>query len=100
MDISHLFIGFASGLVIGVALACHAFSRAMVFGLIAGVIIGGIVVDGVEGYLNWTAHFLTEMEKFAAFWTALIAGLAGGAAIVWLARPPTHPLVEFLRKYR
>jgi len=31
-----------------------------VIGLIASIAIGGIVVDGVEGYLNWVAYRLAE----------------------------------------
>jgi hypothetical protein len=86
MNISQLFIGFCSGLIVGLAVASHAFSRAMVIGLIAGVVIGGIVADGVDGYLNWAAYIPAEMAKFTAFWIAMIAGGVGGAAVAWSAR--------------
>ena len=88
MNISQLFVGLSSGLVVGLAVASHSFSRAMVIGLIAGIIIGGIVVDGVEGYLNWIAYIPTEMTKFTTFWVAMIAGCLGGAVIAWAARAP------------
>ena len=91
MNISQLFVGLSSGLVVGVAVASHSFSRAMVIGLMAGVVIGGIVVDGVEGYLNWAAYIPTEMTKFTAFWIAMITGGVGGAAVAWLARAPQGP---------
>jgi len=88
MNISQLFIGLSSGLVIGLAVVTHAFSRAMVVGLIAGAMIGGIVVDGVEGYVNWAGYLAAEMAKFTGFWVAMIAGGIGGAAIAWAARTP------------
>ena len=78
---SQLFIGLCSGLIVGAAVFSHPFSRAVVIGLIAGVIIGGIVVDGVEGYLNWAAYIPAEMAKFTAFWIAMITGVFGGALI-------------------
>jgi hypothetical protein len=91
MNTFQLFIGFSSGLVVGIALATHAFSRAVVIGLLAGAVLGDIGIDGVEGYLNWAASIPAEMAKFTGFWSALIAGLAGSIAVVWLARsPPTH----------
>jgi hypothetical protein len=82
---SQLFIGFCSGLIVGAAVL-HPFSRAVVIGLLAGVIIGGIAIDGVEGYLNWAAYIPSEMAKFTAFWIAMTAGVLGGAKVVWSAR--------------
>jgi hypothetical protein len=84
MNTAQLFIGFFSGLLVGLAVFSHPFSRAVVIGLIAGVIVGGIAVDGVEGYLNWAAYIPAEMAKFTAFWVAMIIGVFGGALI---ARP-------------
>jgi hypothetical protein len=81
---NQLFVGFASGLIVGAAVFSHPFSRAVVIGLVAGVIIGGIAVDGVEGYLNWAAYIPAEMAKFIAFWIAMITGVFGGGLI---ARP-------------
>jgi hypothetical protein len=81
-----LFIGFCTGLIVGAALFSHPFSRAVVIGLLAGVIIGGIAIDGVEGYLNWAAYIPDEMAKFTAFWIAMTAGVLGGARIAWSAR--------------
>lgn len=78
---SQLFTGFLSGIVIGIAVFAHPFSRAVVIGLLAGVIIGGIVIDGVEGYLNWAAYVSAEMAKFAAFWIAMMTGVLGGALV-------------------
>jgi len=88
MNMSQLFVGLSSGLVVGLAVASHSFSRAVVIGLMAGIIIGGIVVDGVEGYLNWIAYIPTEMTKFTTFWTAMITGGFGGVVIAWMARAP------------
>jgi hypothetical protein len=79
---SQLFIGFPSGLFVGLAVFSHPFSRAAVLGLVAGIIIGGIAVDGVEGYLNWAAYIPAEMAKFTAFWIAMITGAFAGALIV------------------
>jgi len=90
MNISQLFIGLSSGLIIGLAVVTHAFSRAVVFALIAGAVIGGIVVDGVEGYLNWAAYLAAEMAKFTGFWIAMITGGIGGAVVAWAARAPTN----------
>jgi hypothetical protein len=78
---SQMFIGFFSGVPVGFAVFSHPFSRAVVIGLMAGVIIGDIVIDGVEGYLNWAAYIPAEMAKFAAFWIAMIAGFLGGAVV-------------------
>jgi hypothetical protein len=85
---SQLFIGFCSGLLVGVAVFAHPFSRAVVIGLLAGVIIGGIVIDGVEGYLNWAAHIPAEMAKFGAFWIAMISGILGGALVSRMSGAP------------
>jgi hypothetical protein len=74
-----LAIGFTSGVLVGVAVFSHPFSRAVVAGLIAGIVIGGIMIDGVEGYLNWATYLPTQMAKFAGFWIGLIAGVFGGA---------------------
>jgi hypothetical protein len=82
---SQLLIGVSSGLVLGFAVFSHPFSRAVVVGLIAGVIIGGIAADGIEGYLNWTAYLVAEAAKFTAFWIGMIAGFLGGAKIAWPA---------------
>jgi uncharacterized membrane protein (DUF441 family) len=81
MNTFQLLIGFGSGLIIGAAVFSHPFSRAVVIGLVAGVIIGGIAVDGVEGYLNWAAYIPTEMAKFTTFWVAMIIGVFAGALI-------------------
>ncbi len=88
MITSQLLIGFSSGLLVGLAVFSHPFSRAVVIGLLAGAVIGGILVDGVEGYLNWAAFMPVEMAKFTGFWSALTAGLVGGVAVVWLGRAP------------
>ena len=88
---SQLFIGFFSGLLVGIAVFSHPFSRAVVTGLLAGVIIGGIVVDGVEGYLSWAAYIPAEMAKFAAFWIAMITGFLGGS---FVPRPAGAPNVH------
>jgi hypothetical protein len=85
---SQLLIGWSSGLVIGLALVSHPFSRAVVIGLIAGIVISGIAIDGPEGYLTWITYFLAEMAKFTAFWVAAITGLVGGAVVAWVARAP------------
>jgi hypothetical protein len=91
MTAFQLLIGFSTGLVIGTAIATHALSRAVVIGLLAGAVLGDIMIDGVEGYLNWAASIPLEMAKFTGFWSALIAGLAGSIAVAWLARsPPAH----------
>jgi len=90
MTLSHLFLGFSSGLIVGLAVACHAISRAVVMGLIAGIVIGGIVIDGVEGYLRWPAYLPDEMRKFTGFWIAMSAGFLGGAVVAWAARTPTR----------
>jgi hypothetical protein len=92
MNISHLLIGFSSGLLVGVAVFSHPVSRAVVIGLLAGVIIGGIVIDGVEGYLNWAAYIPAEMAKFTTFWVAMIAGFLCGALVPRTAVAPNlHP---------
>jgi hypothetical protein len=85
---NQLFIGFPSGLIVGAAVFSHPFSRAAVIGLIAGVIIGGIAVDGVEGYLNWAAYIPAEMAKFTAFWIAMITGVLDGALVARMAGAP------------
>jgi hypothetical protein len=74
-------IGFASGLVVGVAVFSHPFLRAVVAALIAGIIIGGIMIDGVEGYLNWATLLPTLMAKSAWFWLGLIAGFFGSTRV-------------------
>jgi len=86
MNISQLFIGLSSGLILGAAVFSHPFSRALVIGLLAGVIIGGIAIDGVEGYLNWAAYIPAEMAKFTAFWIAMSAGVLSGAKLAWSVR--------------
>jgi hypothetical protein len=88
MTVFQMFIGFSSGLLVGAAVFSHPFSRAVVIGLVAGVIIGGIVVDGVEGYLNWAAYIPAEMAKFTAFWTAMVTGVVVGALVPRPARAP------------
>ena len=88
---NQLFIGFSSGLLVGAAVFSHPFSRAVVIGLLAGVIIGGIAIDGVEGYLNWAAYIPAEMAKFTAFWIAMTAGVLGGAKVAWSARTAKVP---------
>ena len=85
---NQLFVGFSSGLLVGVAVFSHPLSRAVVIGLVAGVIIGGIAVDGVEGYLNWAAYIPAEMAKFTAFWIAMITGVLGGALVPRMAGAP------------
>jgi hypothetical protein len=85
---NQLFIGLSSGLIVGAAVFSHPFSRAVVIGLVAGVIIGGIAVDGVEGYLNWAAYIPTEIAKFTAFWIAMITGVLGGALVPRSAPAP------------
>lgn len=81
MNISHVVIGFCSGLLIGVAVFSHPISRAVVIGLLASVVIGDIVIDGVDGYLNWAAYIPAEMAKFTAFWIATVMGILGGALV-------------------
>jgi hypothetical protein len=88
MNTFQLFIGFCSGLIVGAAVFSHPISRAVVIGLVAGIIIGGIAVDGVEGYLNWAAYIPAEMAKFAAFWIAMITGVLGGALVPRMAGAP------------
>src|SRR6266446_10638601 len=60
MNAFQLLIGLCSGLIVGTAVFSHPISRAVVIGLIAGVVIGGIVIDGVEGYVNWAAYIPAE----------------------------------------
>jgi hypothetical protein len=86
MNVSQLFIGLSSGLILGAAVFSHPFSRAVVIGLVAGVIIGCIAIDGVEGYLNWATYIPAEMAKFTVFWIAMAAGVLGGAKVASLAR--------------
>jgi hypothetical protein len=89
---SQLFIGLPSGLLVGLAIFAHPFSRAVVIGLLAGVIIGGIVIDGVDGYLNWAAYIPAEMAKFTAFWAAMVTGILGAALVPRMAGAPNlHP---------
>jgi hypothetical protein len=97
---SQLFIGFCSGLLVGLAVFSHPFSRAVVIGLLAGVIIGGIVIDGVEGYLNWAAFIPAEMAKFTAFWIAMITGVLGGALVSRMAGAPNVPCGKTQRESR
>jgi len=87
-NMSQLLIGWSSGLIVGLAVVSHPFSRAVVMGMIAGIIIGGIAIDGPEGYLTWITYFVAEMAKFTNFWIATVAGLVGGAMIAWMARAP------------
>jgi hypothetical protein len=82
-----LAIGFLSGVLVGVAVFSNPLSRAVVTGLIAGIVIGGIMIDGVEGYLHWAEYLPTQMAKFAGFWIGLIAGVIGGARF-WPAQMP------------
>lgn len=78
--ILQLSIGFASGFLVGVVVFSHPFTRAVVAGLIAGIVIGGLMIDGVEAYVNWGATYLPgQMAKFAGFWIGLIAGIFTGA---------------------
>jgi hypothetical protein len=86
MNISHLLAGLVSGCLVGVALASHAISRAAVIGLVACVVTGAIVADGVEGYLSWFAYIPTEFMKFTIFWIGMIAGCLVGGALGWLVR--------------
>lgn len=88
MNISHLFIGLCSGLVVGLAVASHPLSRAIVTGLVAIIVVGGLAVEGVEGFLAWMTYFLAEMAKFADFSVALVGGLVSGAVVAWMARHP------------
>jgi len=83
---NQLFVGLSSGFIVGAAVFSHPFSRAAVIGLLAGVIIGGIAIDGVEGYLNWAAYLPAEMAKFSAFWIAMTAGVLGSAIAAWSTR--------------
>jgi hypothetical protein len=82
-----LAIGFVTGVLVGVAVFSNPFSRAVVTGLIAGIVIGGIMIDGVEGYLHWATYLPTQMAKFAGFWIGLTAGVFGGARL-WPAQMP------------
>jgi len=86
MNMSQLLIGLSSGLFVGLALASHSISRALVVGLIAGVVISAIMLDGVDGYLSWVTYIPTEITKFTTFWIGMIAGCLAGAAIGWIAR--------------
>ncbi len=82
---TQLAAGFASGIVVGVAVFSHPFSRAVVIGLIAGAMLGIMIADGVEGYVKWASDLPAEMAGFAAFWIGLVAGIIGGAR-VWSIR--------------
>jgi hypothetical protein len=73
-----LAIGFLSGVLVGVAVFSNPFSRAVVTGVIAGVVVSGIMVDGVETYLQWATDLPAEIAQFAGFWIGLIAGFLGG----------------------
>jgi hypothetical protein len=84
---TQLAIGFLTGLLLGVAVFSTPFSRAVVAGMIAGIVIGGIMIDGVEGYLHWVTYLPLQMAKFYAFWAGLSVGLFGGARL-WLRRVP------------
>jgi len=81
MLMTQLAIGFLSGVLVGVALFSSPLSRAVVTGMIAGIVIGGIMVNGVEGYLHWATYLPAQMAKFAGFWIGLIAGVFGGARV-------------------
>jgi len=85
MNISHLLIGLTSGLLVGLALGAHAISRAVIIGLVASVIVGAIIVDGVEGYLSWSTYIPTEIVKFTTFWIGMTAGCLAGGALGWFA---------------
>jgi hypothetical protein len=76
---THVAIGFITGILIGIAVFSHPFSRAVVTGLIAGAIIGAIMVDGVEGYVRWATYLPEELTRLSAFWIGLIAGILTGA---------------------
>jgi hypothetical protein len=80
-----LFIGFCSGLVVGIAIFSHPVSRAMVIGLVACAMIGGIIADGIDGYLDWASYLRDEMMKFTVFWTATASGTVIGAIAAWTA---------------
>jgi hypothetical protein len=86
MNISHLLTGLASGFLVGLALASHAISRAAVIGLVACVVTGAIIADGVEGYLSWFAYIPTELMKFTTFWICMSIGCLVGGALGWLVR--------------
>jgi hypothetical protein len=87
MLITQLAIGFLSGFLVGVAVFSNPFSRAVVTGMIAGIVIGGIMIDGVEGYVHWATYLPAQMAKFYGFWTGLIAGVFGGARF-WVRLMP------------
>jgi hypothetical protein len=80
-----LLIGFCSGVIVGIAIFSHPVSRAMVIGLVACAMIGGIIVDGIGGYLDWASYLRDDMVKFTAFWTAMIGGAVVGAIAAWPA---------------
>jgi hypothetical protein len=71
--ISQLAIGFSGGIFVGMAFFSNPFARTAVTGLIAGVIIGAIMIDSVEGFANWA----TYLTKLTAFCFGLIAGIVG-----------------------
>jgi hypothetical protein len=71
--ITQFAIGFMSGILIGVAVFSHPFSRA--------VLSGAITVDGVDGYLSSVTYLPTEMAKFIVFWMGLIAGIVGAGVV-------------------
>jgi hypothetical protein len=83
--ITQLAVGSLTGLLVGYAVFSHALSRAVVFGLLAGAILGAITVDGVEGYVRWATYLPTEMAKLSVFWIGLMAGILGGMAL-WVER--------------
>jgi hypothetical protein len=82
--IAQLAIGFLSGLFFGVAVFSHALSRAVVVGMIAGIMIGAIAVDGPEGYVKWATYLPAEMTRLSAFWIGLMAGVL--SAGLWSER--------------
>ncbi len=86
MNAAQLLVGLFSGVIVGVAVVSHPFSRAVVIGLIAGFIVSVIVLDGADGYLNWAEHFWAETAKFATFWIAVTAGILTGAAVARVTR--------------
>lgn len=89
MDMPQLIAGLCSGAIIDAAVGSHAISRAAVLALIAGVVIGDIAIDGVEGYLRWVEYIPTEMAKFSAFWGGMTTGFVSGASFAArIARSP------------
>lgn len=83
--IAHFAIGFLSGLFLGAAVFSNPLSRAVVMGLIAGLILGAIVVNGVDGYVRWATYLPVEMTKLSVFWIGMIAGFVS-SAVFWPER--------------